>query len=162
MLQTPKVGNNLSFLIEHGRLHCQVGFNMIVRLAIPFIQGLFECNLESNMLHNDVSLLNVCLDEIEGRLFLIDFEKLAERKSKSVNSDIAAFFRGVIMDLAFLANVEQRRYLERVRRISVDDLTLERLVTILQNTLRLESLEEELERIERTQDEIRRIESASQ
>jgi hypothetical protein len=159
MLQTPKVGNNLSFLVEHQRLHCNAGFNMIVRLSIPFIKGLFECNQASNMLHNDVSSLNVCLDEIEGRLYLIDFEKLAPRATKSVHSDIAGFFRGVIMDLAFLANAEQRRYLERVRRISVDDLTVERLVTILENTLKLESLDDEMERLRRNDEEIRKIES---
>lgn len=107
LLETPFCGNSIAYLIESKRLHCATAWNHLVRIMIPFVKSLYELNVKQNMLHNDVTSLNVCYHEAEDKIFLIDFEMLAPRKeSQSINRDIVNFFRSVIYDMMPLANAE--------------------------------------------------------
>jgi hypothetical protein len=138
LLQTPKVGKSLQSMIDSNRLHCHTAVNMILTRLIPFAENLFDCNVASNMLHNDVTLLNVCYSQKDDKLYLIDFELLKPAGSKPLNSDIVSIIRNIVSELVPLMTYGQQVFFRQVKDIPTSALTIDVVKSILQGLVELD------------------------
>jgi aminoglycoside phosphotransferase (APT) family kinase protein len=111
---------------------------MILTRLIPFAENLFDCNVASNMLHNDVTLLNVCYSQKDDKLYLIDFELLKPAGSKPLNSDIVSIIRNIVSELVPLMTYGQQVFFRQVKDIPTSALTIDVVKSILQGLVELD------------------------
>lgn len=140
LILSPKVGSSLSELVQSHRLVCETAVNHILMLLVPFCRNLATINERSNMYHNDVTMLNICYNQVDDKLYLIDFEMMAPRK-EGMHKDMVTLFRSVLLDaeegLFGMMSPAQQLYLNRCRRLPNEHVTPQRIDYMLKTLVEM-------------------------